>query len=120
MLVTGTIPPLFLPVLRSILTGSANKLRTDIAEAELSFSDFSMLGVGDDARTRRWWRTHTLDAIRKIVIRRDGHGAVRTRLCVRCAAVMEDLIPTRGIRPWMLNMQRTCFCGAFWMLEQGG
>lgn len=114
MLVEGAIPDALMPVVEKLLATSVEKLKDDIDEAELYFADTSRLGLGDDRRCKNWHRTHTLDAVRKIVL---AKGKTKIRVCTRCGSQMEDLPPMRGVSVWLLNMQRTCFCGGYWMVE---
>lgn len=44
---------------------------------------------------------------------------VKLRQCVRCTAVMEDVLQERGRGggvQWVFNLQRMCFCGGFWVV----
>ena len=118
MLTTASIPEVLVPVVRSFLQTSVENLRQEVNESELYFRDFSMLGLHEDNRTKRWWKEHTLDGVRKIELRREGQrGGVRLRTCARCGAVMEDIIPhIKPTRQWLLNLQRACFCAGHWMV----
>ena len=68
-----------------------------------------------------------VDAVRKTLVRRpsndadptiasDDHQAPRLRRCIRCCAMMEDIIPQRGLSMIVGGLQRECFCGGRWML----
>ena len=156
MLVTGIVPECLHPVVTMLVENVVGGLRnTELDEGELYFKDFSMLGLGDDRRTKTWWKSRIVDMVRKLVLKErleedtteneseDGkHGAfgdpgeqtgartgsapatgdnkgkpeLRIRTCARCDAVMEDLLPMRGPTNWIMNLQRTCFCGNFWIV----
>jgi hypothetical protein len=118
MLTTASIPEVLVPVVKSFLQTSVENLRQEVNEADLYFRDFSMLGLHEDDRTKRWWKEHTLDGVRKVELRREGQrGGVRFRTCARCGAVMEDIIPNvKPTRQWLLNLQRACFCAGHWMV----
>ena len=90
-------------------------LKEEVDEAQLYFKDVSMLGLHDDQRTKTWHREHVLDAIRKVVLDKDK---VKTRSCTRCGATMEDLTQSKGVNPWLWQLQRACFCGGLWIVEQ--
>lgn len=112
MLISAEIPEILMPAIETLLTTTVATLKQDVDVAELYFSDISWLGLSDDSRTDMWKKNHTLDAIRKVEVTK---GA-RIRRCTRCCAVMEDILPQKGESMWMLNMQRTCFCGNWWAL----
>lgn len=114
MLVEGAIPDALMPVVEKLLNISVEKLKDDIDEAELYFADISLIGLGDDQRCKNWHKTHTLDAVRKIVL---AKGKTKIRVCTRCGSQMEDLPLVKGVSVWLFNMQRTCFCGGFWVVE---
>ena len=107
MLVSATVPTVFVPALGGFLTVTVDKLREEIDEAELYFRDISWLGLSD-----HWRQEHILDVLRKVELAR---GA-RLRRCLRCCAVMEDLPMVQGTSMWMLSMQRGCLCGGLWKL----
>ncbi|MCJ1388619.1 mediator complex subunit [Xylographa bjoerkii] len=127
MLVCGEVPEVLWGVVERVV-GKGGLLermgeREGVSEGELFFGRFEELGLEEDRRTREWWARRTVDDVRKIVLRegplemgRDGKGVLRLRTCARCGAVMEDLLPARGASGWMMNLQRTCFCGGFWMV----
>ena len=136
MLISASLPDVLAPVIERLLTSSMTTLEGEIDRGELFFKDVSCLGLSDDERTKCWSREHVLDAIRKVELdvrprsrpsheggrakiksKSGGTGDIKTRTCTRCGAVMEDLIAIKGANPWMSNLQRTCFCGGFWMLE---
>ena len=123
MLFSGTIPEVLAPVVEHILMNMMENLKDDIDEAELHFLDVSWLGLVDDKRSFQWKKEHTLDAMRKVETVSGKQksvgvqGETKMRHCTRCCAVMEDLIPVRGGNLWLLNMQKQCFCGGYWILE---
>lgn len=118
MLIRAEIPPILLPTVHDLLTKTAASLRDEVNVAELYFSNVASLGLTDDNAGKRWRREHPLDAMRKVEL---GKG-VQTRRCTRCAAVMEDLLPTRTTS-LMVSQMKHCFCGGWWMVggeEDGG
>ncbi|MCJ1321765.1 mediator complex subunit [Xylographa vitiligo] len=131
MLVSGEVPEVLWGVVERVV-GKGGLLervgeREGVSEGELFFGEFEELGLDEDRRTREWWARRTVDEVRKIVLSErpadgvetgpsDGKGMLRLRTCSRCGAVMEDLLPVRGASGWMMNLQRTCFCGGFWMV----
>ena len=131
MLVSGEIPEVLWGVVERVV-GKGGLLermveREGVSEGELFFGSFEELGLQEDRRTRDWWARRTVDEVRKIVLRErppdagevgpsGGKATLRLRTCSRCGANMEDLMPVRGMSGWMMNLQRTCFCGGFWMV----
>lgn len=111
MLISATVPVILMPVVESFLTRTLDEFRAEVNELELYFTDISWLGLSDDERSDAWKREHVLDMLRKVELPK---GA-RLRRCTRCCAVMEDVYPSRGTSFWMLTMQRTCYCGDWWM-----
>lgn len=109
MLVSATVPSMLLPVVGSFLTKTLDEFREEVDELELFFTDISWLGLSDDRRSDVWRREHVLDGLRKVVLPREAP----LKRCTRCCAVMEDSY-LRGTPPWMLNMQRTCYCAGWW------
>ena len=118
MMLTGQIPPILLPVFRPLLQVTFARLKAQIQVGDLTFKDYSPLGIHGGKRARNWWSTRWVDVIRKVEIKRgDVPGGVKIRMCARCGSVMEDLLGQKILRPWMGNTQRTCLCGGFWMVE---
>ncbi|MCJ1284725.1 mediator complex subunit [Xylographa opegraphella] len=131
MLVSGEVPEVLWGVVERVL-GKGGLLervgeREGVSEGELFFGGFEELGLDEDLRTREWWARRTVDEVRKIVLRKkptDGEemgsgewkGTLKLRTCLRCGAVMEDLLPSKGASGWVMSLQRTCFCGGFWMV----
>lgn len=112
MLVSATVPGMLMPLVESFLTRTLDEFRDEVNEMELFFNDISWLGLSDDRRSDAWKREHVLDVLRKVVLPKEA----RLRRCTRCCAVMEDVYPHRQSAPWMLPMQRTCYCGDWWLL----
>lgn len=130
MLVTGTVPAVLEGVVRHVVVGVVEKLRAaatgegGVDEGELYFRDFGALGLGMGGKEGKR-RGRVVDGVRKVVLsegegpggRGDREvGGLKLRSCARCGTVMEDLLPVKGASPWMMNLQRTCFCGGFWMV----
>lgn len=114
MLVSAKTPSILIPALESFLTTAVENLRGKINEAELYFTDISWLGLSDDSRSNYWRKNHILDVLRKIELPKGG----RLKRCTRCCAIVEDKTPQKGSSLWMLNLQRTCFCGNWWMVGE--
>ena len=112
MLVSAAVPGMLMPVVESFLTKTLDEFRDEVNELELYFTDISGLGLNDDCRSDAWKSEHVLDALRKVVLRKDA----RLRQCTRCCAVMEDIYSQKSISLWMTSMQRTCYCGDWWVL----
>lgn len=112
MLVSAIIPRTFMPIVESFLTRSLDEFRDEVNELELYFTDISWLGLSDDGRSDAWKREHILDVLRKVVLPKTA----RLRRCTRCCAVMEDIYPQRGSSLWITTMQRTCYCGDWWLV----
>ena len=115
MLISGAVPNELVPVVERLLTNSIPGLRKEVDVAELYFADASWLGLSDDQLTLRWKKEHVLDGMRKVEL----SGRARSRRCARCCAVIEDLLPARGVSNFLLNFQRVCFCGGSWVVGMG-
>ncbi|KAF2088775.1 hypothetical protein K490DRAFT_63988 [Saccharata proteae CBS 121410] len=108
--------------------------------AGVMFMDLRWLGLREGRRERAWWDEHTVDVLRKVVLRngsKTGAGAVEgreggiasapssgratssavapRRRCARCASVMEDK-EGRG-EAWLGSFHKACACGSSWVLE---
>ena len=118
MLIKAEIPDILLGTVTELLTTTTASLKEKVNVAELYFANVAPLGLTNDRAGKRWRKAHPLDAMRKIELR-----AVQTRRCTRCAAVMEDLLPTRAPSV-MVSQMKYCFCGSWWMVggeeEDGG
>ncbi|CAF9909793.1 mediator complex subunit [Imshaugia aleurites] len=110
MLIKAEIPEILLETVKNLLTKIAATLKEEVNVAELYFANVASLGLTDDNTSKRWRKQHPLDAMRKIELR-----GVQTRRCTRCAAVMEDLLPTRTASV-MVSQMKHCFCGSWWMV----
>ena len=116
MLIAGHVPDVLAPALKDLLGegGSVERLREEINVAELYFTDFSWLELGDDDKARRWRRENRVDVLRKTVIKK---GAKRKlKRCTRCCAIMEDVGDARRGNVAVLQLQRNCLCGGWWMV----
>lgn len=115
MLTRAEIPDILLETVIDLLTKTAASLKEEVNVASLYFANVASLGLTNDGTSRRWRKQHPLDAMRKIELK-----GVQTRRCTRCAAVMEDLLPTRTASV-MASQMKHCFCGSWWMVggEEG-
>lgn len=111
MLIKVEVPEVLLDPVKEFLTNTAASLKEEVNVAELYFTNFASLGLTDDKAGKRWRKEHPLDAMRKIEL----GNSVSTRRCTRCAAVMEDLLPTRTASV-MVSQMKHCFCGSWWMV----
>lgn len=112
MLVSATVPRLLVPTVETFLVTSLDKLRDEVDEAELYFTDISWLGLNDDGMSDAWQKENVLDVMRKVKLPRE----TRLRRCTRCCAVMENRAVYVGDDKWMNNFQRFCVCGGWWMV----
>ena len=111
--IEGIVPDALLPVMQRLLTTVLDSSRSEVKIDDLFFKNYAFLGLGDDITGKRWRKSNPVDAVRKVIL----NHRVPTRTCTRCGSVMEDLIPSKGMTPWWVNMHRTCFCGSGWMVE---
>ena len=111
MLISASIPDVLMPALSSLLTTSMDAVRAEVDEAELYFTDISWLGLTDDQKSVAWRRNHVLDGMRMVELPLEGS---RWR-CTRCCTITEGWRASQTSQPWIRNMQRTCFCGSWWM-----
>lgn len=110
MLINGEIPDILLGPVKDLLTDTAVSLKEEVNVAELYFANIAPLGITNDNTSKKWRNKHPLDAMRKIELRN-----VSTRRCTRCAAVMEDLLPTKSASV-MVSQMKHCYCGSWWMV----
>lgn len=113
LLIAATVPSVLVSGLGSFLTFSLEKLRGEVDEAELYFSDISWLGLSDDGRSDAWRKNHVLDVFRRVELPREA----KIRRCTRCGAVTQHVRMVNG-SPWTPNLQRWCLCGAWWMMTR--
>ena len=136
MLVSGSaIPDVLGPVVERLLTTTMDNLKEEVDAGELYFLDVSWLGLSDDGKSITWKEEHMFDGMRKVEIadRQHGHDTAsdtngsgiekqkasnKLRRCTRCCTAMLDGLPPKDRTcMWLANMQRTCFCGGFWVME---
>ena len=111
MLVSAQVPVILIDPVSELLTTSADALKQEVNVAELYLTDFSWLGLTDDQSSKKWRQDHPLDAMRKTDLRKDA----RVRRCIRCASLMEDILPSTR-QTVLVSLQRNCFCGGSWMV----
>lgn len=112
MLIKAEIPNVLLGPAKEILTSIAASLKEEVNVAELYFANTASLHLTNDQSSKRWRKEHPIDAMRKIEIRNDA----RTKKCTKCGAVMEDLLPHKGMNSIVINFHKHCFCGSWWMV----
>ena len=114
MLIKAIIPPIMTDVVKSILTTTINELREQIDEAELYFLNVGWLGFTHDESSKRWRRTHPVDAMKKIELKETA----KTKRCIRCGNLTEDTIPYKGVNLAILGLHRSCVCGSLFMVGE--
>jgi hypothetical protein len=125
MIATGIVPVELRGVAENLITRCVDTMREKgVEEGELYFNDFQSLGLEDVDEDK----VKVLSTIPVVAVKDEnrggggvgpgvnGEGTVKIRACARCGAKMEDAIVQRGSCAWMGNLQRTCFCGGFWVL----
>lgn len=113
MLISATIPSVLFPAIELFLRNTIENLKEEVNEAELYFTDVSWLGLSDDSRSDFWRSNHILDAVRKVELPKDA----QVRKCTRCCAIIEDKYQQKGMSIFVF-LQRFCFCGNWWMIEE--
>ena len=114
MLIKGTIPSIHLDVVEELLTSTVPKLKEQVNVAELFFKDIGWLGLTDDRSGRRWREKHPMDVLRKTELKK---GA-KTKRCTRCGGLAEDTPAPRGVNMIVMNLQRHCICGSWFMVGE--
>ncbi|KAF2842252.1 hypothetical protein M501DRAFT_998516 [Patellaria atrata CBS 101060] len=127
LLTRGEVPGPLAKVVKSLLTEMLDKTISDasVDAARVRWTDTVTLGVTDDEKARRWWKSHTWDIIRKCTLP-EGR---RLRRCARCCGVMEDAGPVGsvygkdekgssaergGLHQWVYTTQKICVCSGSW------
>ncbi|KAG5979821.1 hypothetical protein E4U54_006870 [Claviceps lovelessii] len=121
MLLSGSPPPAFLPVINKFFGVLLPNYRKLIDPAKLFFADFELLGVQDDpvSLAARESRGVYVDLFKRVALRPKRRGN-RWRRCARCASVMEDVFGSRPGYAFVLAQQRKCSCGGHWALLSKG
>ena len=55
-----------------------------------------------------------MDTIRKTELRKNA----RTKMCTRCGALTEDMLQFRGFNFTVMQYQRQCICGSWFMVGE--
>ena len=117
LLVDAALPDAAVPPARELLAAAQDlRRRTENAEAELAFRDWSVLGL-ENGRAARAWRARPdvlFDGVRKV----DVKAGTPLRRCVLCGTAMEDVSPKNQKMALVLQLTRTCFCGGQWVAEK--
>ncbi|KAG5985084.1 hypothetical protein E4U55_001587 [Claviceps digitariae] len=122
MLLSGSPPPAFLPVINKFFGVSLPNYRKLIDPAKLFFADFELLGIQDDPASlaARESKAVYVDLFKRVPLRPKRRGNNRWRRCARCTSVMEDVFGTRPGYAFVLAQQRKCSCGGHWALLPKG
>lgn len=141
MLMMQSPPGSFLPVLKKLFGPVLTAFRTTTDPALLYFADFSLLEVEDTPKCLAARRAsgRYVDLFKRVMLTRPsaaeglgedgqsgatggvgGGSGTAWRRCVRCAAVMEDVYPSRPGFNYVLTQQRKCACGGNWGLLSKG
>lgn len=119
MLIQATIPPLLISAIKNLFA-TISELKEEINVAELYFTDTSALGLYPRSGNSRKEQVMMIDAMRKVELKR----GVAFKRCTKCGNLTEDVPLTRGSNMAVLQLQRHCLCGGWWMVldeeEQGG
>lgn len=105
----NSIPNELTPVVRTLLDSALPKLLERVDRSRLHFWNTDWLGFSSSGKGTEY------DAIRKIPLTK----GMKLRVCRRCGAKMEDLVPerVRELPPWIGHAQRHCVCGNYWINE---
>ncbi|KAG6039308.1 hypothetical protein E4U41_002977 [Claviceps citrina] len=133
MLLSGSPPPAFLPVIKKFFASDLPAFRRLTDPAKLFFADFELLGVqGDQTPTAaaaaaaaglvaEESSTVYVDVFKRVALRRRrSRRGNRWRRCTRCTSVMEDVFGSRPGYAFVLAQQRKCSCGGYWALLPRG
>lgn len=146
MLFGGPFPEAFKTVVVELFRdeGLLAGVREEIDPARLFFADFEMLEVDEEPASLRARKVkgRTMDCFRKAWLanpKKNGNeklpstspevnssvvlggiGGGRWRRCVRCAAVMEDVLTQKQTLQWLVMQQRRCFCSGYWITLTSG
>lgn len=111
LLVEGTIPVAFEPVLRHLFGGVLPKMLEAVDGAKVFFADTDWLGLKDGGRRYgKGGGEVRIDVVRKTEVPR---GA-KIRVCRRCGSVTEDA--WEGAPPWVVASQKACVCLGHWVV----
>lgn len=136
MLLAENPPSSFLPLIKKLFDTDLKNLMASTRRSDLFFTDFDLLDVDDEPKrlaARKAERKY-VDTFKRVeltaprlprtasgesVQARGPHASgdepgPAWRRCVRCCAVMEDVV---GIKPgftFVLSQQRKCSCGGNW------
>lgn len=108
---TGDIPEVFYPVVDGFLHQTLALLKNDIDPSSIFFYDTTWLGFSDDRKSVEFKKSSKVDTFRKSLLKK----GTPTRRCLRCAEVVEDLVPSVRMGVWLQNVSRVCVCGSLWM-----
>ncbi|KAL2067489.1 hypothetical protein VTL71DRAFT_1914 [Oculimacula yallundae] len=110
--------------------GLLASVKEEIEPSKLFFADFEGLEVEEGVElARKKGRGRTMDCFRKTWLvnpagsgggggNGNGEGSggrqAKWRTCVRCTAVMEDVVSPRHALQWLVMQQRKCPCSGYW------
>lgn len=136
MLLAENPPPSFLPLIKKLFDTDLKNLMVSTKRSDLFFTDFELLEVDDEPRrlaARKHGRKY-VDTFKRVELTapkahkalngesvptheaqssRDESGP-EWRRCVRCCAVMEDVVGSKPGFTFVLSQQRKCSCGGNW------
>lgn len=137
MLLSENPPPSFLPLVKKLFETDLRNLMASTKRSDLFFTDFELLDVDDEPKrlaARKAERKY-VDTFKRVELIApkppkavNGGGSVQThdpqpngdesgpswRRCVRCCAVMEDVVAAKPGFTFVLSQQRKCSCGGNW------
>ena len=117
ILISALVPAVLSEPVKVLLTTSLSTLAEEIDRGELYFRDMSWLGLTDDKRSANYRKTHLLDSLRKVRLKK----GTPLRRCTRCSSVVEDFQTGRSSAANTVlssaQLQRACLCGSLWFVN---
>lgn len=136
MLLAENPPPSFLQLIKKLFDTDLKNLMSSTRRSDLFFTDFELLDVDDEPKSlaaRKAERKY-VDTFKRVeltapkppktmngdnVQSHESHSngddlGPAWRKCVRCCAVMEDVVGSKPGFTFVLSQQRKCSCGGNW------
>jgi mediator of RNA polymerase II transcription subunit 16, fungi type len=130
LLLANPVPMYMNPVIVKFFNHDLRAFRAASTNpAALFFADYGLLEISDAPHVLAERRAHRryVDVFKRVELVAPGPGdpsaptgAAAWRRCVRCAAVMEDVVPSRPGFNFVLSQQKKCSCGGNWGLLPKG